>query len=289
MTVDVCNSLAGFAKDRIANDTTTHTLLSNMSESITPTVRRTEQGMALIHARVQEQAAVVSSNHALLRDMSLMMKEMQLNSRNGQRLYEDQLSDSLRPGYRQNSKAEGGPCGSLAGIKCTCTSSTNEPAYRRRRQIHQSWGGFAVSMQEDVQAQHHPGCIFYTPPTRSWKSTLTYYGLRSLFSHMINISLVQNDPVGAYSLSFGLQSCNVVASSPAFDIFARDTDTGSSMMERNFKSFGVEETTRMVIEQLRRIYSSGDASPFDVDQDGNNIAFLCLKVSHPIICQLHSY
>ncbi|KAF5562335.1 hypothetical protein FNAPI_3231 [Fusarium napiforme] len=41
-----------------------------------------------------------------------------------------------------------------------------------------------------------------------------------------------------------------------------------------------------VLEELRAIYGSGKASPFDVDQDGNNVAHMCLKLLLEADCKV---
>ncbi|KAG7430177.1 hypothetical protein Forpi1262_v008326 [Fusarium oxysporum f. sp. raphani] len=80
-------------------------------------------------------------------------------------------------------------------------------------------------------------------------------------------------PAGPYSVSFGLQPCNIVESSPAFRLF--DTCRSYKIFDRN--KIRPDHIAEILIKELRVIYRSGKASPFDVDQQGNNIAHMCLE------------
>jgi hypothetical protein len=195
-------------------------------------------------------------------------------------------SGPIQPLYMRNSEAEQELSRDYLAMamKCTCPSFANNAAYNHSNHSYRMWGGLFVSKQTRQQRKHRLGCSLYTSLSKgSSKTTLTHIGLRYMFSRFVAISLTQDLSAGAYSLSFGLRTCNVVETSPAFDIFASAfTDYRSPLygrINRSLKDFEPRETTRMIVQQLRVVYESGVASPFDVDTEGNNIAHCCVEVS----------
>jgi hypothetical protein len=92
------------------------------------------------------------------------------------------------------------------------------------------------------------------------------------------MSLTRDYPAGAYSLSFGIQPCNIVESSPAFQAL-RDLEDKYMNYRELHNRFDLREETSALIKDLRTIYESAAASPFDVDRFGNNIAHISMSVS----------
>jgi hypothetical protein len=187
-----------------------------------------------------------------------------------------------QPLYIRNSEAEKELCRNYLAMKCICPDFANHAIHSYSNHFYQMWGGLIVSKQTSQQKKHRPGCYLYRSSSKgSSKTTLTYVGLRYMFSRFISISLRQDHPAGAYSLPFGLRIYNVVKTSPAFNIFKfHDSDDSvGSVIIKHFDKFGLQATARIIIQQLRALYDSGDASPFDVDARGNNIAYFCIDVS----------
>ncbi|KAF5584210.1 uncharacterized protein FSUBG_12844 [Fusarium subglutinans] len=71
--------------------------------------------------------------------------------------------------------------------------------------------------------------------------------------------------------------CNVVENSPAFQLFRIRPGTINDMSGPDKSGLGPGQFSESIINELKAIYRSGRASPFDVDQFGNNIAFICLQ------------
>ncbi|KAF5574204.1 hypothetical protein FPCIR_13701 [Fusarium pseudocircinatum] len=89
-------------------------------------------------------------------------------------------------------------------------------------------------------------------------------------------SLTQEYPAGPYSISFELQPRNIVESSPAFQV-CRISGPGKM-------GLGLSQISENIIHELRAIYSSGRASPFDVDQlvTNRDLSFYYAELAHNI-------
>ncbi|KAF4970214.1 hypothetical protein FSARC_2700 [Fusarium sarcochroum] len=276
------NNLQIMDKDMKANDSTMLDLLSSIStrlDVIGPTVQRTEMQITTLPTRVREQTVTANTSPALLHEVNSKLPERQPVPNSGQRPFGGLAEYGLRPRYLRNSEAEGRLCSSLTITECTCMGATNRPISRRSSRVYQFWGGLAISRQGRLQSSHRPGCIFYNhSPRKSWKTTLTYSGLRSILSQSFTISVSQDYPAGTYSLLFGLQPCNIVENSPAFRLFGWGTRGEKvSILRESLEKVGPIGMTKKLIQDLRVIYGSGNASPYDVDEYGNNIAYACLR------------
>ncbi|EKJ73473.1 hypothetical protein FPSE_06348 [Fusarium pseudograminearum CS3096] len=244
-----------------ANDKITHDILGTIArqlEIISPAVQRTSMEVTTFRQIIQERSVATSSHIS---------------------------GPEVNPLYLQNSEAEKAFGKILATVGCTCQNSPWNACSNSSTQTHQSWGGFVISKQVQKRDRHGPGCIFFKQSFKRTKTTITYLGLRHFASQALSISLDRDYPAGGYSLSFGLRPCNIVESSPAFDLllcpcthkpkhvtFPGDYETfprGASF----FKRFHSQEAIAAVIQKLGATYSSGAASPFDVDEKGNNIAY----------------
>lgn len=127
------------------------------------------------------------------------------------------------------------------------------------------WGGLAISYQAMSKGDHQPGCCFYK---RSTKTTITHTGLRFLLSKVLSFSLQSDYQCGGSLTTHSLRTYNVRERSQAFDVFD------------DYKKGGVDLTTLVQedIKKLQIAYTSGKASPFDVDTCGRNAAHRCIRV-----------
>lgn len=254
-------------------------LIASQLDVIGPPIHHTNAGVATLSTRIQNQVRATGSDHTDLHEVDLEVPGRQPISGDCQEPFEKAVKGHLKPRYQQNSEAESRVRSSLATIKCTCANLTNDSGYHRTDQVYRFLGGLIFSKQGDMRGSHRPGCIlFRNSPRKPSKTTLTYLGFRYMLSRILTVSLMQNYPTGAYSLSFELQPCDVVKSSPALALF--DHPTGQNMLSKNFKKLGWQETTKRLIEEITTMYKSGHASPFDVDIHGNNIAHKCVQVSN---------
>ncbi|KLP17185.1 uncharacterized protein LW94_2485 [Fusarium fujikuroi] len=251
------------------NDNFTHNMLHTISrqlENIGPVIQRTDMEVTTISERVQ-QNCLASSNY---------------------------VSDAaVKSRYLENHQNEASELGRLISPRCTCSNLAPNSIYRRSSYVNQSWRGLVISKQEHKRERHRPGCIFFSASPWTSKTTFTYLGLRYWVSRMLSITLTREYPAGAYSLSFAIQPCNVVQSSPAFEAIHRlgrsylynlwrcealfGEPWAFKIAMQQYRRFDLRKETSALILKLRTIYASGLASPFDVDASGSNIAYVSLS------------
>ncbi|SCV48335.1 uncharacterized protein FFB14_10325 [Fusarium fujikuroi] len=251
------------------NDNFTHNMLHTISrqlENIGPVIQRTDMEVTTISERVQ-QNCLASSNY---------------------------VSDAaVKSRYLENHQNEASELGRLISPRCTCSNLAPNSIYRRSSYVNQSWRGLVISKQEHKRERHRPGCIFFSASPWTSKTTFTYLGLRYWVSRMLSITLTREYPAGAYSLSFAIQPCNVVQSSPAFEAIHRlgrsylynlwrcealfGEPWAFKIAMQQYRRFDLRKETSALILKLRTIYASGLASPFDVDASGSNIAYVSLN------------
>ncbi|SCN82384.1 uncharacterized protein FFNC_14794 [Fusarium fujikuroi] len=248
--------------------------------------------LQLLPSRIEDVTAS-SSNSIGLHQNGVSVAETKTSYSGNRRSFEDITDSHSTPRYLQNAELEQRLCKKLADMDCTCGALNNKTSNRPASWTYRFWGGLTVSRQGDTRANHRPGCIFFRKSKRNIsKASATYFGLLSLFSHSFTVSFTQDYPGGPYSVFFGLRPCNIVESSPAFELFE---------MQSLAKENGLDYLADSVIKELRVIYGSGNASPFDVDQHGNNVAHLCLEaflfcdpprstdIATDAICKILSY
>ncbi|KAF5243552.1 hypothetical protein FANTH_8131 [Fusarium anthophilum] len=97
-----------------------------------------------------------------------------------------------------------------------------------------------------------------------------------VYSRILSVSLTREYPPGAYSLSFGIQPCNIVGTSPAFQALYKLYNKYKNNKTLDI-GFDLRKETSALVKNLRAIYKSAAASPFDVDKYGNNIAHESMK------------
>ncbi|KLO91869.1 uncharacterized protein LW93_14764 [Fusarium fujikuroi] len=251
------------------NDNFTHNMLHTISrqlENIGPVIQRTDMEVTTISERVQ-QNCLASSNY---------------------------VSDAaVKSRYLENHQNEASELGRLISPRCTCSNLAPNSIYRRSSYVNQSWRGLVISKQEHKRERHRPGCIFFSASPWTSKTTFTYLGLRYWVSRMLSVTLTREYPAGAYSLSFAIQPCNVVQSSPAFEAIHRlgrsylynlwrcealfGEPWAFKIAMQQYRHFDLRKETSALILKLRTIYASGLASPFDVDASGSNIAYVSLS------------
>ncbi|KAJ4113667.1 hypothetical protein NW765_011273 [Fusarium oxysporum] len=235
-----------------ANDSITHNMLGTIAgrlDAISPAVQRTEIEMAKLSQHVQDNCLDTRSH----------------------------VSDVVvQPRYLQNSQKEETMMKTLNDPECTCSDPSTSSTCRKSSYVNQSWGVLIVSKQEYTRQRHHPSCIFFSQSLQKSKITFRYLGLRYQLSRILSMSLTRDYPAGAYSLSFGIQPCNIVESSPAFQAL-RDLEDKYMNYRELHNRFDLREETSALIKDLRTIYESAAASPFDVDRFGNNIAHISMS------------
>ncbi|KAF5695396.1 hypothetical protein FDENT_479 [Fusarium denticulatum] len=191
--------------------------------------------------------------------------------------FQDLRNTHSTPRYLQNAELERRLCEKLADMDCSCGASNIKISKRPASRTYRFWGGLTVSRQGDVRANHRPGCIFFQRSKRNISRTsATYFGLLSFFSQCFTISLTQEYPGGPYGVSFGLQTCNIIESSPAFRFFDIGSRGFYKFFNNNKDKPSLSQTAETFIKELRLIYRSEKVSPFDVDHDGNNVAHMFL-------------
>jgi hypothetical protein len=177
------------------NDSITHNMLGTIArrlDTIGPAVQRTEMEMATMSRHVQERCLATSSH----------------------------VSDVVvKPRYLQSSQKEETVMKRLNTPECTCSGPPPRSSRRKSSYVDQSWGVLVISKQEHKRQRHRPGCTFFSQSLQTSKTTFAYLGFRHWFSRILSLSLTRDYPPGAYSLSFGIQPCNIVESSPAFKAF----------------------------------------------------------------------
>ncbi|KAF5568932.1 hypothetical protein FPHYL_2499 [Fusarium phyllophilum] len=247
----------------------------NLLEVISPEVE--PSALQLLTSRVEDVAAS-SSNSIVLHQTAVDVAQSKTSFPGNERPFEDFAIAPSKPRYLQNAELERSLCKELSVIDCTCGASNSKTKNRPARSTYRFWGGLTVSRQGDVRSNHRPGCIFFQKSKRNIsKTSLTYFGLLSLFSQSFTVSLMQEYPAGPYRVSFELQPCNVVESSPAFQLFRIRPGTINDMPGSDKNCLSPGQFAEKTINELKAIYQSGKASPFDVDQSGNNVAHICLR------------
>ncbi|KAK2488323.1 hypothetical protein H9L39_02250, partial [Fusarium oxysporum f. sp. albedinis] len=91
------------------------------------------------------------------------------------------------------------------------------------------------------------------------------------------LKLSHRHALAANGVNLGLRNCETQLR--ALEKFRRRLDDCPQLIgiRQYIDEFGLLETSRMLIQELRTIYNSRDASPFDVDEEGNNVAHQLLK------------
>ncbi|KAI1027653.1 hypothetical protein LB504_011649 [Fusarium proliferatum] len=259
ISIRMSDELEAFKMTLESIDINTQTTSRTISTRLDITSPRVESStLQYLPSRIKD-ATVSSSNNIVLHQAAVGVAETKASFNGSVQSFEDIYNAYSTPHYLQNAEIERRLYKKLADMDRTCGASSGKTSNRPAGWTYRFWGGLTVSRQGDVQINHRLGCIFFQRSKRHISRTsATYFGLLSLFSQSFTISLTQEYPGGPYSVSFGLQPCNII-------FYSR----------KNGDRLGCLADS--VIKELRAIYRSGKASPFDVDQRGNNIAHLCLE------------
>ncbi|ENH71343.1 hypothetical protein FOC1_g10006201 [Fusarium oxysporum f. sp. cubense race 1] len=274
INIHMSDELEAYKTSLEALDINTQTTLRTITTRLEVIGPRVEpSALELLPSRIEDVTAS-SSNSIVLHQAAVSVAETKTSFHGNERSFEDLTKTHSKPRYLQNAELERKLCKELSGMDCTCGASERKTTNRPASRVYRLLGGLTISRQGDVRENHRPGCIFFQKSKRKIsKTSLTYFGLLSFFSQSFTVSLTQEYPAGPYSVSFGLQPCNIVESSPAFRLF--DTCRSYKIFDRN--KIRPDHIAEILIKELRVIYRSGKASPFDVDQQGNNIAHMCLE------------
>jgi hypothetical protein len=278
MNIRMSGDLEAFKASLDALDINTQTTLRTITtklDVISPKVEPDTLELAALSSGIEGRITAASSNSIILHQAAMSVAEMKASFKGSERSLQDFAKAHPKPRYLQSAELERRLCKKLADMDCTCGASKSKTSNRPASRMYRFWGGLTISRKGDVRANHRPGCIFFQKSRRNIsKTSLTYFGLLSPFSQSFTVSFAQEYPAGPYSVSFGLQPCNIVKSSPALRLF-----NFNEMLMHYGTRLGPGHIAENLIKKLRVIYRSGKASPFDVDQDGNNIAHTCLRVS----------
>ncbi|KAJ4218889.1 hypothetical protein NW759_008040 [Fusarium solani] len=159
--------------------------------------------------------------------------------------------------------------GKLDAIAEGLGSQSQTVGTAQQKDIPRFWGGLAISYQATSKGDHQPGCCFYK---RSTKTTITYTGLRFLLSKVLSFSLHRDYQCGGPLTTYSLRTYNVRETSQAFDVLNRSSPFRNGSREVDLTRVAQED-----IKKLQIAYTSGKASPFDVDKYGCNAAHLCIQ------------
>jgi hypothetical protein len=174
-------------------DSITHNMLRTIArqlDNITPTFQRTQMEVAMTSRHFKEQRLSAGSHVS---------------------------SVSVQPRYVQNSQKEANLINELNEPQCTCSDPSPTNIHRKSSYINRSWGKWVISREEHKRQPHRPDCMLLSQSLQTSKTTWSYLGFRYWLSRTLSLSLTRDYPAGAYSLSFEIQACYVVESSPAFE------------------------------------------------------------------------
>ncbi|RKK47063.1 hypothetical protein BFJ67_g7961 [Fusarium oxysporum f. sp. cepae] len=278
INIRMSDDLEAFKSSLETLDINTQTTLRTITTRLDVIDPKAESShLELLPSRIEDQITTTSTNGMVLHQAAVSVAETKTSFNGSERCFEDLTSAHSTPRYLQNAELEQRLCKKLADMDCTCGASKSKTSNRSASRTYRFWGGLTISRQGDVQANHRPGCIFFQKTRKNISRTsLTYFGLLSLFSQSFTVSLSQKYYAGPYSVSFGLQLCNIVKSSPAFQLLKINSRDIRELFDPRIPNLDLGHIAESLIKKLRLIYRSGEASPFDVDEGGNNIAQICL-------------
>ncbi|KAF4953006.1 hypothetical protein FSARC_12486 [Fusarium sarcochroum] len=294
VNVGVGDDLRAFRADVKASDGVTHGYLNKTTsqlDTIGPAVEHTSTELTRISTRVEEHVTYATSSHALLHAVNsrLLEQSTQMETiassieqmqvvHSGSRTTGSMLAErEIIPRHMKNAEAERRLYRDMTTMCCTCTSTKPRTVNRQSSYVYRAWASLAISTRVNVQNMHQPGCAFYDNQfsTTSTKTTFSYTGLSFLLGHALDVSRIQDSISRASGISFTLRPCRVVESSPAFRLFQDYPRFQKSLSAERDDT--PEQEVKKLMRKLRDLYSSGDASPFDVDQCGENIGHYCVK------------
>ncbi|KAF5641397.1 hypothetical protein F52700_3338 [Fusarium sp. NRRL 52700] len=278
INIRMSDELETFRTSLEALDINTQTTLRTITTRLDVIRPKVEPSTVQLVPSRTEDITASGSNAIVLDQTAVVVAKTKTSFPGNERSIEDLNNAHSTPHYLQNAELERRLCENLADMDCTCGTSNRESSHRPASRTYRFWGGLTVSRQGHVRANHRPGCIFFRKSKRNISRTsVTYFGLLSFFSQSFTVSLTQEYPGGPYGVSFGLQACNIVDSSPALGLFDMQSQRSRQIFNPYMSSSDLDHLADTVIKELRAIYRSGNASSFDVDQEGNNVAHVCLK------------
>ncbi|KAI8669621.1 hypothetical protein NCS57_00777500 [Fusarium keratoplasticum] len=259
------------------------TRLESKVERIEGSAQQTEARLTAISTGVEEQKTLASSSQTLIKDTGLMVSGKLDAIAEG--LWLGPQSQTVGtaqqreiPRYLRNSMIERKCIQETAMEICPCEGKKSGKG-RQPVTTYRFWGGLTISYQATFKGDHQPGCCFYK---RSTKTTITYTGLRFLLSKVLSFSLQRDYQCGGSLTTHSLRTYNVRETSQAFDVFEYSDDW---MGRRHFTSCmngrGEVDITRVAQDHIKKLqiaYTSGKASPLDVDKFGYNVAHLCIPI-----------
>ncbi|KAM6528905.1 hypothetical protein FALCPG4_009857 [Fusarium falciforme] len=245
------------------------TRLESKVQRIEESAQQTEARLTTISTGVEEQKTLASSSQTLIKDTSLMVSgkldaivEGPWLGPQSQTVGTAQQKDI--PRYLRNSMIERKCIQDTATGICPCQGQKGGTG-RQPLTTYRFWGGLTISYRSMSKGDHQPGCCFYK---RCTKTTITYTGLRFLLSKVLSFSLQSDYQCGGSLTTHSLRTYNVREMSQALEVF-----TGF----RNGRGdIDLTRATEEHIKKLKIAYTSGKASPLDVDTLGRNVAHRCV-------------
>ncbi|KAI8672997.1 hypothetical protein NCS56_00764200 [Fusarium sp. Ph1] len=248
------------------------TRIESKVERIEGSAQQTEARLTAISTGVEEQRALASSSQTLIKDTSLMVSGTLDAIAEGPWLGpQSQTVGTVQqkdiPRYLRNSMTERKCIQETTMAICPCQGQKGGTG-RQPLTTYRLWGGLAISYQSMSKGDHQPRCCFYK---RSTKTTITYTGFRFLFSKVLSFSLQSEYQCGGSLTTHSLQTYNVRETSQALNVFL---DFKNDCLEVD-----LTKATQKNIKKLQIVYTSGKASPLDVDIVGRNVAHMCILAS----------
>ncbi|KAF4338394.1 hypothetical protein FBEOM_7663 [Fusarium beomiforme] len=281
--LDISKNLEALTVASEARNPSTQTISKMVGTQLSIAAPKKENStldIALFPARTAQKLPT-TSNGSTAQHSGLSNLDLELVSRSSARIFKQFIKANSKPRYLQNTEWETRLCNNLAASICSCGILANNSS-----QLYQVSRGFTIYKRGLTAGYHLPGCPFYARYQReASKVLLRLSWLLSIFSIAFTFSISKENPSGYYNIAFNLRSCHIVKNSPALEFFVRgDYDKAShtffAVLHDYYMKYGVENMAEGIIQQLRIFYESGKSSPFDIDEDGNNIAHRCIEVSN---------
>ncbi|KAM5359781.1 hypothetical protein ACJZ2D_014214 [Fusarium nematophilum] len=252
---------------------------------IGPLVRDSDSKLAAISTQVREQSVLASSSHSLMQrvnsEVSSQSSQLtaissdinELRALCQSRLLE-QNENEAPPCYARNSEAQRKRNRDFATRSCSCRFKSKLGYHQVHQSRHVPFSGLIVSQQTERKGKHYPGCVFYVVDSVETTKvfSLTYTGLRWLFSREVALSLHSNSRKGASWITYELRAYHIVEKSPVFDLLRHYRRYRSCYHNGRFGNIGNEllhvydgvlNALRATLRYLQEIGADINASTFD--------------------------
>lgn len=170
-------------------------------------------------------------------------------------------------------------------FECRC------PARRMSKRRKRRFGPAFLQQETTVEGTHFPVCAFAgfgAHTESSWTAGMSLKIFQALVSTAIKVSISSEFGYGGLGISPSLTVYNVRETSPAFSIMS---------LLRLASAFGSgkwtdEESTAIVLratEAMKKSFSEGKSSPFDINVCGNTLLHVELASCSPLWAELWNF